>query len=64
MFPAPVCIFLTRTAAAHDLSVLILNIDRFRSSLAACGVSVLPFAWANLNPPSLSATSGLARHQM
>src|SRR5260370_11380365 len=60
----PVCIFLARTTAAHESCVLILNIDRFRSSPAARGVSVLPFAWANPNPPSLSATSQLARHQM
>jgi len=60
----PVCIFLARTTVAHDSCVLILNIDRFRSSSAARDVSVLPFAWANPNPPSLSATSELARHQM
>jgi hypothetical protein len=60
----PVCIFLARTTAAHDSCVLILNMDRFRASPAARGVSVLPFASANPNPPSLSATSELARHQM
>ena len=60
----PVRIFLARTTAAHDSCVLILNIDRFRSSPAVRGVSVLPFPWANPNPPSLSATSELARHQM
>src|ERR1700674_4378451 len=63
MFLAPL-VFPDRKYRLQPPPAPILNIDRFRSSPVARGVSVLPFAWANPNPPSLSATSEPARHQM